>query len=154
SGSKPIWPTCPRCGTNNSRWRSDMNTNRTTAALELALQVLAAIEDAEVFLPGDPGMPSTTQDIRDQLEGPLSALKQQPIQITGADLYVRLHREVQAAGSETALAERIDIKRQSLSDVLTGRREPGPAILGYLGLKRVTTTQYEHAEPVPKTEPK
>lgn len=131
-----------------------MTTDRTIQALETALQVLAAVENAEVFLPGDTAMPGTTQAIRDQLEGALSSLRQQPVQITGADLYVRLHREVQAAGSETALAAKVDIRRQSLSDVLSGRREAGPAILDYLGLKRVTTVRYEHAEPVPKPEPK
>jgi hypothetical protein len=69
-------------------------------------------------------------------------------------MYMQLRRELTEAGSETALAAKIDIKRQSLSDVLSGRREAGPAVLDYLGLKRVTTTRYEASEPVPKPETK
>jgi hypothetical protein len=50
---------------------SIMTTDRTTSALELALQLLAAVEDAEVFLPGDTSMPRSLMDIRDQIEGTL-----------------------------------------------------------------------------------
>lgn len=133
-----------------------MSSNRTTAALETALQLLAAVEQADVFLPGDVEIPASLQAIRDELEGALSSLKQQPTQITGADLYMRLRRELTAAGSETALAERIGIRRQSLSDVLSGRREAGPAILDFLKMRKVTTTRYEAAEarPVPEVKPR
>lgn len=131
-----------------------MTNDRTTQALETALQLLAAVESSDNFLPVDVEMPGTLLSIRDQLEGALSSIRQQPVQINGADMYVTLHRAVAAAGSETALAAKIGIKRQSLSDVLSGRREAGPAVLDFLRLRRVTTTRYEHAEPQPKLEPK
>lgn len=41
------------------------------------------------------------------------------------------------AGSDAALARQIGITRQSLADVMSGRREPGPAVLSYLRLRKV-----------------
>jgi hypothetical protein len=131
-----------------------MAPDRTTAALELALKLLSAVENAEAYLPGDVPLPGTLTEIGDTLRGALSAIKQQPDQIGGSDMYMRLRKELAAAGSETALADRIGIRRQSLSDVLTGRREAGPAVLEFLRLRRVTRTHYEHAEPQPKPAPK
>lgn len=130
-----------------------MKNNRTTAALELALQLLTAVETGD-YLPVDSELPGTLISIRDSLEGALASIRQQPVQFDDAELYLRLRAEVAAAGSETALAKKIDIARQSLSDVLNSRREPGPKILDYLRVKRVKTVRYEHAEPVPKPEPK
>lgn len=131
-----------------------MTTDRAVAALELAVKLLSAVENAEVYLPGDVPLPGTLTEIGDTLRGALSAIKQQPEEIGARDLYLRLRRELTASGTETALADRIGITRQSLSDVLTGRREAGPAILAYLRLKRIKRTHYEHAEPQPKPEPK
>src|SRR5690606_23961368 len=104
--------------------------------------------------PGDTSVPRSLMDIRDTLEGALSSIRQQPQQIGSAALAIRLRQELTEAGSETALAAKIDIRRQSLADVLSGRREAGPAVLEYLRLRKITTIRYEHAEPQPKPEPK
>jgi hypothetical protein len=41
--------------------------------------------------------------------------------------------------TQTALAKEIGIKISYLNDVLHRRTQPGPAILDYLGFKRVST---------------
>ena len=43
--------------------------------------------------------------------------------------------EKQGSRTQTALAEEIGISRPYLSDVLNGRRDPGPAILSFVGLE-------------------
>jgi hypothetical protein len=41
--------------------------------------------------------------------------------------------------TQTALAREMGIKISYLNDVIHGRTQPGPAILDYLGFKRVPT---------------
>lgn len=113
-----------------------MIIDRTATALELALKVLAAVEDADAFLPGDTELPGTTTEIRDQLTAALSAHRQRMPQFDALGLHRRLMEEVAAAGSESELARRMGITRQSLSDVLNDRLEPGPAVLGYLHMTK------------------
>ncbi len=48
-----------------------------------------------------------------------------------------LRARAEKAGSQRALAERLGVTPAYLSDVLQGRREPGPKILAALGLRRV-----------------
>lgn len=43
------------------------------------------------------------------------------------------------AGSQKNLAAQLDVSESYLSDVLTGRREPGEKLLEALGLERVVT---------------
>lgn len=113
-----------------------MIIDRTATALELALQVLAAVEDADAFLPGDTALPGTTTEIRNTLTSALSAHRQRRPQFDALGLHRRLMEEVRAAGSESELARRMGISRQSLSDVLNDRRVPGPAVLGYLQMTK------------------
>jgi DNA-binding phage protein len=99
--------------------------DRTLEALELALELVKCAEAADMFSPADDTpLPAKLRDIHDAIAGALSSLRQQPVQIGNAELAVRLHRAVRAAGSETALAAKMGIRRQSLSDVLSGRRAP------------------------------
>ena len=51
----------------------------------------------------------------------------------------RLRSLVTIAGSQAALAKTMGVTPSYLSDVLQGRRAPGPAILKYLGLERSYT---------------
>lgn len=58
--------------------------------------------------------------------------------MTTADLIARLHRESNQLGSQAKLAQAIGITPSYLSDVLLGKREPGPKILAYLQLAKKT----------------
>ena len=57
-------------------------------------------------------------------------------QMTSAQIRKRLRALAAARGSQRALAATMSVTPSYLSDVLAGRREPGPAILTYLGLER------------------
>lgn len=46
-----------------------------------------------------------------------------------------LEREVDRLGSQKALAFKMEVSQQYLSDVLLGRRPIGPAILNYFALR-------------------
>ena len=116
-----------------------MIIDHTTTALKLALKVLAAIEDADAFLPGATALPGTTWKIRDQLTAALSAHRQRRPQYDAFGLRRRMMEEVAGAGSERELARRMGITRQSLSDVLNDRRELGPAVLGCLKMAKCRT---------------
>jgi hypothetical protein len=50
----------------------------------------------------------------------------------------KLRAACKKAGSQSAWAREHGIQQQYVSLVLTGRRQPGPQILGALGLTRVT----------------
>jgi transcriptional regulator with XRE-family HTH domain len=45
--------------------------------------------------------------------------------------------------TQAGLAERLNVSETNVSLVLSGQRAPGPAILKYLGLKRVVGVRYE-----------
>lgn len=47
-----------------------------------------------------------------------------------------LRREADAAGSQGKLAEQLGVSPQYLSEVMRGKKEPGPAILAPLMLSR------------------
>lgn len=53
----------------------------------------------------------------------------------------RLRNLAEIAGSQAALAKQIGVTPSYLSDVLTERRDPGPAILSYLGLTKTYTRE-------------
>ncbi len=50
----------------------------------------------------------------------------------------RLRKAKKSAGTQQALADQMGVSQVYLSDVLNGRREPGPAILAFLNLKAET----------------
>lgn len=50
---------------------------------------------------------------------------------------IRLRKASKKAGGDAALAKAMGITRQSLADVLSGKRQPGPAVLSYLKLRKV-----------------
>jgi hypothetical protein len=127
-------------------------TKRAIKALEAALQLLAFVQDADAILPGDTPQPDFVE-MFEQLHIGLASLKQRPLEISSMDLFLRLRAAVGEAGSEAELARRIKITRQALSDVMRSRKEPGPAILSYLGLRRVTAVHYT-PDDRPKPEPK
>lgn len=56
--------------------------------------------------------------------------------LSKADLVERLRHRAKRAGSQQALAETLGVTPAYLSDVLGGRREPGPKILEALRLRR------------------
>ena len=55
---------------------------------------------------------------------------------TVVNLSARLRDLVQAHGSQRAAARHLGISPQYVCDLLKGRREPGPAVLKKLGLRR------------------
>lgn len=61
--------------------------------------------------------------------------------MTLPQLIIELEHLVNRCGSQKALAERLNVSQAYLSDVLSGRREPGDKILAPLGLTRVVTYQ-------------
>lgn len=62
--------------------------------------------------------------------------------LDAGDLIRILRADCAAAGGQKPWAETHGIRPQQLNDVLTGRRPPCNAILGALGLGRVT--RYRH----------
>lgn len=56
--------------------------------------------------------------------------------MTADQIRDRLRRAVKAEGSQRQLARRIGISQQHLCDLLSGRRNPGPTVLSWLGLER------------------
>lgn len=63
-----------------------------------------------------------------------------PKRIQKAVLLDQLRQRVRQAGTQKAFAASCGITQQYLSDVLSGRREPGPKLyraLGYLGTETV-----------------
>jgi DNA-binding transcriptional regulator YdaS (Cro superfamily) len=65
---------------------------------------------------------------------------------TNADVVKLLKQLSQEAGSQAALAGKIGISTVYLSDVIHGRRDPGPAITQYLGIVKVVS--YEPSPPL------
>jgi DNA-binding transcriptional regulator YdaS (Cro superfamily) len=56
-----------------------------------------------------------------------------------------LYRMVKRAGSRSALAKEIGVSPAYIGDVLLGKRDPGPAILNVLGLRRQVQITYVQA---------
>ncbi|KKK63354.1 hypothetical protein LCGC14_2995130 [marine sediment metagenome] len=59
--------------------------------------------------------------------------------LTVDEVRLELWKAVETEGTQKAWAENRDLSPQYISDVLNGRREPGPLILAGLGLRRVVT---------------
>jgi DNA-binding transcriptional regulator YdaS (Cro superfamily) len=61
--------------------------------------------------------------------------------ITEQQVVSQLRAAASAAGSQRAYAESIGVSEAYLSDVLAGRRAPGPKVLAALGLEAVILYQ-------------
>jgi hypothetical protein len=57
----------------------------------------------------------------------------------------KVRKEIERAGSLRALAREWGVSPCYLSDLMNGRRGPGPSILGPLGLVRVQRITFEPA---------
>lgn len=114
-------------------------TATATRALRLAQQVIDAIAASDIDNQGIEidGEIHSADEIRSVLRRGLESLRQGPLMIDGMEVHIRLRKAVAKAGSEAALARQMGITRQSLA-VMNSRREPGPAILTYLKLRRVS----------------
>lgn len=126
-------------------------TATATTALVLAQRMLDSLAASDIDNQGIEidGQIHTADEIRSVLRRGLESLRQGPLQIDAIEIHRRLLAASRKAGSDAALARAIGITRQSLADVLSGRREPGPAVLTYLGLRRVSNgrTLYTPVEP-------
>jgi AraC-like DNA-binding protein len=58
--------------------------------------------------------------------------------LTIDQLLEQIEGDIQRAGSQKALAERLNLSEQYLCDVLKRRRAPGPKVLSSYGLRAVT----------------
>jgi len=61
-----------------------------------------------------------------------------------AEARAALKRVIATEGSQSAAARRLSITPQYMSDLLRNRRQPGPALLRRLGLRKIVT--YEEME--------
>lgn len=62
------------------------------------------------------------------------------------DVRTALQRLIKEEGGQNAAARKIGISHAHLSDLLKGRRAPGPKVLGPLGFRRVVEKRYEVVE--------
>lgn len=65
------------------------------------------------------------------------------------DVCSLVEKEIERAGSLRALSREWGVSPAMLSDLLNGRRGPGPKILGPLGLRRVKAIQFLPEATVP-----
>lgn len=62
---------------------------------------------------------------------------------TKEKLLQRIEKEVAALGSQKAFADKIGITPAYLSDVLSGKREPGEKLLSRMGIHRVAMFEFD-----------
>ena len=53
------------------------------------------------------------------------------------DVYTLLRNRIKEAGSQKAFAAQCGVSETYISDVMNARRDPGPQVLGTLGLRRI-----------------
>lgn len=63
--------------------------------------------------------------------------------MTYPELLAELRRQCDAAGSQAAWARAHSLSPVYVSDVLSGQREPGPAILAAMQLRRIVSYEPE-----------
>ena len=63
--------------------------------------------------------------------------------MTGTEIRSVLARMVVKVGGQKTLATKMGVSQAYLSDILRGRRDPGPRVLAFLGLRRT----YERVKP-------
>ncbi|MBE7732143.1 hypothetical protein [Devosia faecipullorum] len=114
-------------------------TATATHALRLAQHLIEFVAEADIDSQGFDldGEHYSAADLRHHMFRALESLRQGPLQLDAIEVHRRLLAASAKAGSDAALARQIGITRQALADVMSGRREPGPAVLGYLGLRKV-----------------
>ena len=64
--------------------------------------------------------------------------------ITADDVRALIREEAEYEGGVRALARLWEVSAPYVSDLIHGRRAPGPAILARLGLRREVTVRYYH----------
>ena len=64
--------------------------------------------------------------------------------ITAAEVSALIREEAEYEGGVRALARLWEVSAPYVSDLIHGRRAPGPAILARLGLRREVTVRYYH----------
>lgn len=96
-----------------------------------AAEILAAVPD----LPPDIARAIYDLDAR-------AYLANDEVRYNESETYMRLLSGVKAAGSESAFARRAGIKKQSLADIMSGKRPMSPSVLRVIGLRRVETKAY------------
>lgn len=123
-------------------------TDTAANALKTALQVLDllvlsdTVDDPDVgynlqlLLPNAESTISAA-DLRSEILRGLESLRQGPAMLDVLAVDKRLRAASVKAGSDAALAAAMGITRQSLADVMSGKRQPGPAVLGYLKLRKI-----------------
>lgn len=127
-------------------------TNPTTA-LEIALKLVTALDEA-VILPGEIEVPDL-DEVRAEIEAALSSMRQQPEVLSGAEVYKRIRTTAEAAPSVAGVARAMGVTKQHLSDVIAGRKEPGPAVLRYMRLRKVIRGDvYVHSDVEPPAPPR
>ncbi|MBJ3784502.1 helix-turn-helix domain-containing protein [Devosia sediminis] len=116
-------------------------TATATRALQLAQRMLDTIAASDIDNQGIEidGKIHTADEIRSVLRRGLESLRQGPLMLDALGVDTRLRQASRKAGSDAALARAIGISRQALADVMSGKRQPGPAVLGYLRLRKVAT---------------
>lgn len=124
-------------------------TTTATKALELAQRMLDSLAASDIDEQGIEidGEIYAADEVQGILRRGLESLKQGPLMLDSLEIHRRLLVASRKAGSDAALARAMGITRQSLADVMSGRREPGPAVLTYLRLQKVATGR-THYTPV------
>ena len=61
------------------------------------------------------------------------------MRISSREVLDRIAARIRVAGSQKAAAAALGISAQYLTDILNGRREPGPKMLKALGLERISS---------------
>jgi DNA-binding transcriptional regulator YdaS (Cro superfamily) len=64
--------------------------------------------------------------------------------VTKEQLVQHLKRCVKSAGTQRAFAEQVGISQQYVSDVLAGRRDPGPKLAAAIGFRSQETVFYRY----------
>lgn len=64
-------------------------------------------------------------------------LSNEPMRLTEAEAFIRLHKACKSAGSDAAFARKVGIKKQSLADIMNSKRPMSPAVLDAIGLRQV-----------------
>ncbi|SDG83765.1 hypothetical protein SAMN04487974_109126 [Pelagibacterium luteolum] len=114
-------------------------------ALELAQNVAFMLESTgfgdPIHLNGRTYMPG---ELGSEFERALATLRQGPKVLDDLGVHAMLRKEIEKVGSVAELARRMNVTRQSLHDVYSGKKGPGPAVLGYFNLNRMGgRTKYE-----------
>lgn len=101
-------------------------------SLTRALEVLDYPEAADPYL------------VREEIERALTSLRQGPKVIDDLGVHALLRKEIARVGSVAELARRMGITKQSLHDVYSAKKGPGPAVQTYFKLSKLGgRTRYE-----------